>query len=102
VGAGVGLRVQFAVAKYSNRRHRAAAAIFPLLLAGIFKIAGAYSLTSLWIAVSLNALFSALTAVFILRLGKRDFGEMVGIVAAWIWAFGSTKQSCRSGSGRAA
>lgn len=59
--------------------------IFPLLLAGIFKIAGAYSLTSLWIAVSLNALFSALTAVFILRLGKRDFGEMVGIVGAWIW-----------------
>jgi hypothetical protein len=59
--------------------------VFPLLLAGIFKVAGAYSLASLWIAVGLNALFSALTAVVILRLGKRDFGEMTGILAAWVW-----------------
>ena len=59
---------------------------FPILLASIFKMAGAYSLPSLWIAVSLNALFSALTAVMILRLGRRDFGDWVGIVAAWVWA----------------
>jgi 4-amino-4-deoxy-L-arabinose transferase-like glycosyltransferase len=60
--------------------------VFPFLLASIFKVAGAYSLTSLWIAVSLNALFSAMTAVMILRLGKRDFGDWVGILAAWAWA----------------
>ncbi len=59
--------------------------VFPLLLAAVFKVAGAYSLRSLWIVVSANALFSALTAVAILRLGKRDFGEMSGILAAWIW-----------------
>jgi hypothetical protein len=60
--------------------------VFPILLAGIFKVAGAYSLASLWIAVGLNTLFSAMTAVMILRLGKRDFGDWVGILAAWIWA----------------
>jgi 4-amino-4-deoxy-L-arabinose transferase-like glycosyltransferase len=60
--------------------------MFPILLASIFKVAGAYSLTSLWIAVSLNALFSAMTAIMILRLGKRDLGDWVGILAAWIWA----------------
>jgi len=60
--------------------------VFPLLMAAIFKIAGAYSLTSLWIATSLNALFSACTAVLILRLGKRDFGDATGILAAWIWS----------------
>jgi 4-amino-4-deoxy-L-arabinose transferase-like glycosyltransferase len=60
--------------------------VYPLLLAGIFKIAGPYSLFSLWIAASLNALFSAFTAVLILRLGKRDFGEATGILAAWIWS----------------
>jgi len=59
---------------------------YPFLLAGIFKIAGAYSIASLWIATSLNALFSACTAVLILQLGKRDFGDATGILAAWLWA----------------
>jgi len=60
--------------------------VYPLLLAGIFKVAGAYSLASLWIAIGLNGLFSALTAILILRIGKRDFSDAVGILAAWFWA----------------
>jgi 4-amino-4-deoxy-L-arabinose transferase-like glycosyltransferase len=60
--------------------------VFPFLMAAIFKIAGAYSLPSLWIATSLNALFSACTAVLILQIGKRDFGDATGILAAWIWS----------------
>lgn len=60
--------------------------VFPLLMAGIFKLAGTYSLTSLWIATVLNAVFSACTAVLILRLGKRDFSDATGILAAWIWS----------------
>jgi hypothetical protein len=36
--------------------------------------------------VGLNAVASSLTAVLILKLGKRDFGVATGIVAAWIWA----------------
>jgi 4-amino-4-deoxy-L-arabinose transferase-like glycosyltransferase len=60
--------------------------VYPLLVAGIFKLAGAYSYRSLWIAVGLNAIFSSLSAVMILRLGKRDFGSLAGILAAWVWA----------------
>lgn len=60
--------------------------VYPCLLAGIFRLTGAYSYTSLWIAVGLNAAFSALTAVMILQLGKRGFGAVVGPLAAWIWA----------------
>lgn len=60
--------------------------LYPVLLAGIFKLAGTYSHLSLWIAVILNAVFSAITAVFIFVLGKRVFGASVGIIAAWIWA----------------
>ena len=60
--------------------------VYPLLLAAIFKLGGTYSYRSLWIAVGLNAVFSSLTAVMILRLGKRDFGSLVGILAAWVWA----------------
>jgi hypothetical protein len=60
--------------------------LYPLLVAGIFKLAGAYTYRSLLIAVGLNAVLSSLTAVMILRLGKRDFGSLAGVLAAWVWA----------------
>jgi 4-amino-4-deoxy-L-arabinose transferase-like glycosyltransferase len=60
--------------------------VYPYLLAGIFKLAGAYSYLSLLIAVGLNAVFSALTAVLILQIGKRIFGAPTGVLAAWVWA----------------
>jgi 4-amino-4-deoxy-L-arabinose transferase-like glycosyltransferase len=60
--------------------------VYPFLIAGIFKLAGAYSYPSLCIGVGLNAVLSSLTAVMILRLGKRDFGSLAGVLAAWVWA----------------
>jgi len=60
--------------------------VYPYLLAGIFKLAGAYSDLSLWLAVELNAVFSALTAVLLYHLGRRVFGTSTGMLAAWIWA----------------
>jgi len=60
--------------------------LYPWLLAGIFKIGGAYTHTSLWIAVCLNAGFAGLTAVVMLRLGKQIFGMAVGVLAAWVWS----------------
>jgi hypothetical protein len=60
--------------------------VYPLLLAGIFKLSGAYSLSSLWTAIVLNAIFSALTAVAILRIGKPIFGPLPGVLAAWVWS----------------
>jgi Dolichyl-phosphate-mannose-protein mannosyltransferase len=60
--------------------------VYAFLLAGIFRLAGPYSYASLWIAVGLNAVLSAITAVLILRLGTRDFGRTTGVLAAWTWA----------------
>jgi hypothetical protein len=60
--------------------------IYSFLLAGIFRFAGPYSYTALWLAAGLNAVLSSVTAVLILRLGKRDFGPLVGILAAWVWS----------------
>ena len=60
--------------------------LYPLIVAGIFRLSGAYTYRSLWIAVGLNAVMSSLTAVMILRLGKRDFGSLSGVLAAWVWA----------------
>jgi 4-amino-4-deoxy-L-arabinose transferase-like glycosyltransferase len=60
--------------------------VYPFLLAGIFKLAGIYSYRALWIALGLNALFSSITAVVILQLGKRTFDKSTGVLAAWIWS----------------
>ncbi len=60
--------------------------IYSFLLAGIFRLAGPYSFSALWLGTGLNAVFSSITAVLILRLGKREFGSSVGTLAAWVWA----------------
>ena len=60
--------------------------LYPLLLAVIFRLAGSYSDLSLWIAVILNAVFSALTAVLILQIGKRTFNTSTGVLAALVWS----------------
>jgi len=59
---------------------------YPLLVAGIFKIFGAYTISALWAGLLLNAVFAALTAVVILQLGRRNFGTLVGVLASWVWA----------------
>jgi 4-amino-4-deoxy-L-arabinose transferase-like glycosyltransferase len=60
--------------------------VYSYVLAGIFKLAGVYSYSSLWIAIIVNAVLSAITAVLILKIGKRDFGPAVGVLAAWVWS----------------
>ncbi|HXW93576.1 MAG TPA: glycosyltransferase family 39 protein [Terriglobales bacterium] len=59
---------------------------YPLLLAAIFRVFGAYSLSSLWTAVALNAVFAALTAITMLQIGMARFGTPVGVLAAWVWS----------------
>jgi hypothetical protein len=60
--------------------------VYSYLLAGIFKFTGAYTSRSLWIAVVLNAVLSAITAVLVLRIGRRDFSPAVGVLASWVWS----------------
>ncbi len=62
------------------------APVYPCLLSGVFLVFGIQSPASVWAAVLLNVLFSSLTAVVILQLGREQFGETVGLLAGWAWA----------------
>ncbi len=59
--------------------------LYPLILAGVFKVFGIYSVESVWAAVLLNVLAGAVTAVLLYYVGRLHFGETVGILAAWLW-----------------
>ena len=60
--------------------------LFPLLLAGVFKLFGVFSPLSAWVILTLNSLFSALTALTVWEIGARCFNRNVARWSAWIWA----------------
>ena len=60
--------------------------IYPLLLAGVFKLFGVYSALSAWVILTINSFFSALTAVAIYEIADRSFGRRVALWSGWIWA----------------
>jgi 4-amino-4-deoxy-L-arabinose transferase-like glycosyltransferase len=61
--------------------------VYAYLLAGIFKIFGIETTTSIIAALSLNSLFSALTCVPVFLLAREGFGDRVAKWAGWGWAF---------------
>lgn len=62
------------------------APVYPLLLAGVFRIFGTYTFSSYVVAAGLNILFSTFTCVPIFFTGRRVAGLGVGAGAAWLWA----------------
>jgi len=60
--------------------------IYPLLLAGVFRIWGTYTLASYIAAASLNILCSTLTCVPLFFSARRIGGLGVAAGAAWLWA----------------
>jgi hypothetical protein len=62
------------------------APVYPVLLAGIFRIFGVRTFESFVAAVGLNILFSALVCVPLFFAGKRIAGTVVAAGAAWLWA----------------
>ena len=60
--------------------------VYPLLVAGIFKVFGIYTRAAFFAAVFLNICFSAATCVPIFYAGKRAAGVAAGSGAAWLWA----------------
>jgi len=60
--------------------------LYPLILAGIFRLFGTCTIASAWAAVAINILAGALTAVLLYHVGNLYFSETVGLVAAWAWA----------------
>lgn len=61
--------------------------VYSYLLAGIFKIFGIETRSSILVALSLNSLFSALTCIPVYLFAKQALGERVAKWAGWGWAF---------------
>ncbi len=59
--------------------------VFPLVLAGVFKCLGVFTPLSAWTILTINSLFSALTASAIWEIGARCFDQKVARWSAWIW-----------------
>ncbi len=64
--------------------------VYPLLLAAIFKVFGAYTVSAWLASVSLNILFVTLACIPIYFAGRRiggdKYGVALGATAAWLWA----------------
>ena len=62
------------------------APVHPLLLAGIFKVFGVFSVASFYAAALLNCIFSALVCVPLFGLGERVGNRTTAVTASWLWA----------------
>jgi Dolichyl-phosphate-mannose-protein mannosyltransferase len=60
--------------------------VYPLILAGVFKIFGIYSLKSAWVILTINSVFSALTALPAWEIAARCFNLRVAKWSGWLWA----------------
>jgi hypothetical protein len=61
--------------------------VYPLLIAGIFKLFGTFTFGSFVASVSLNSLFSALACFPLYHASERIARKPVAVLAAWLWAF---------------
>jgi hypothetical protein len=65
--------------------------LYPLLLAGVFKIFGVYTPASAWVILNINSIFSAATALFIYEIAARCFqptgrAHKIALWSGWLWA----------------
>ena len=60
--------------------------IYPYILAGIFKLFGVYTKSSIIAALVLNGIISSATCIPIYYLAKKNFGERTAKWAGWGWA----------------
>lgn len=60
--------------------------LYPLLMAGVFRIFGVYTAASAWIIQAFNCVCSALTTWTTWVIARRCFNRHVASWSAWIWA----------------
>ena len=60
--------------------------LYPLILAGVFRIFGVYTALSAWVILAFNCVCSALTAWTTWEIASRCFNRRVALWSAWIWA----------------
>jgi 4-amino-4-deoxy-L-arabinose transferase-like glycosyltransferase len=62
------------------------APLYPLLVAGVFKVWGIYSDASAFVIFTVNSIFSAVTCLPLYLVARRLFNRRIALVSAWIWA----------------
>lgn len=62
------------------------APLYPLLLAGIFKVFGVFTLRSAWVILTINCFFSALTTRTTYEIAARCYSHRIAVWSGWIWA----------------
>ena len=67
--------------------------LYPLLLAGVFKLCGIYAPLSAWTILTINSIFSAATAPAVYEIAKRCYNNRtanptrsVALWSGWLWA----------------
>lgn len=60
--------------------------VYPLMVAGVFKVFGIYTAASALAIMVINSVFSAFTCLAIYLVGMELFGVAVAVLAAWAWA----------------
>jgi hypothetical protein len=61
--------------------------LYPGLLSLVFRAFGIYSLTSAFVILSINSLFSSLTCIPVYFSARYSLGDRGAKYAAWVWAF---------------
>jgi 4-amino-4-deoxy-L-arabinose transferase-like glycosyltransferase len=59
--------------------------LYPFLIAAVFKVTGIYTAASAIVLLTINSLFSALTAAPVFYLAKRTFDARIARWSAWTW-----------------
>ena len=62
------------------------APVYPLLMAGVFKLFGIYTNASAFAMFALDCISSALVCLPIFYIARNMFGPAVAVWSAWIWA----------------
>ncbi len=62
------------------------APLYTVVLSGVFRLFGIYSLTSAFVILSINSLFSSLTCIPVYFSAKHSLGLRGGRFASWLWA----------------
>jgi 4-amino-4-deoxy-L-arabinose transferase-like glycosyltransferase len=60
--------------------------VYPLLLAGIFRVFGVFTPSSAWVLFAIQSAFSAATALLVWDIAIRCFSRRVALWSAWLWA----------------
>ena len=65
--------------------------LYPLLMAGVFKIFGVYTSASAWVLLTINSAFSAATSSVIYEIAARCFhrtgrAKKIALWSGWLWA----------------